>query len=148
MVMDGGVTVLLVQSPVFLMCLVFKVFHYTCVHSKMSLSSAELNQYLPRSTEATFSVHRVISCFSASEFHPSPSWVSWPPMIAKHKAASLRVAKGTCPGNTKMHVEHGLQNLRRRLGEDEKFRVAVLRAFHEAKCQRRRRRLKRHIHLG
>ena len=46
MVMDGGVTVLLVQSPVFLMCLVFKVFHYTCVHSKMSLSSAELNQYL------------------------------------------------------------------------------------------------------
>ena len=70
MVMDGGVTVLLLQSPVLLMCLVFKVFHYTCVHSKMSLSSAELNQYLLttiyRSYLLSSSGHQLLFCIGVS----------------------------------------------------------------------------------
>lgn len=137
-------------------CVLFQRFWlHMCAFERNFSSSAELNQnllptiyriYLLSSWICQSQSHRVTSCFSASEFHPWPSWASRPPMMAKHRAASLRPPKGTCPSG-KMHA-YGLQNLKRLWRTRWKNSVALLRAFHEAKCQRRRRRLKRHIHLG
>lgn len=88
-------------------CVLFQRFWlHMCAFERNFSSSAELNQnllptiyriYLLSSWICQSQSHRVTSCFSASEFHPWPSWASRPPMMAKHRAASLRPPKGTCP---------------------------------------------------